>query len=711
MLDKLEKLIRPYLDKHNVDSVEELKNKFLNKTRKSHTPDDDVKNILAKKELTPRQFEFAGMLDRCRIRDILPVEWFDEETGLYQTERAYGWVFDCGTVVGYQDGLDEQLRGLFSLSLPVNTCMQVLFIASPELESQFLQYHDMHLDELTKNVAKHRTEYYNRGLYQSLRDGYKFPIRDFRLVITFTFDGVYEDELNKVMIQRRQGIESVLQNSYISNKIMQPEALINLYRQLWCISSKGTPRVNYNPHLSIRDQIADIDNNVYISADGMVINDVGVKSIAITNYPEEFRLGQCAKFIGNETSLVEQISYPFILCQNVVFLDASKENIKLNKNAAIVAEQIKPGKFTAMFKTFHKKHHEYQLMQRVVSDGEGMMLMGHSLHVFYPLGESETAFQEIKSLYKTFNWSVAPNSNLQLPSYFCASPLMHDAIAADEQQSLRMLQLYTQTNVTNTMPIFGEYKGTGKKILQFIGACGQIMYYDLFQSTTNYNVAISASSGAGKSFLMNEIIKSYRARDARISVIDVGRSYKDGCSVFGGQYIEFTKEAGICINPFSFIKFKLGLDEKSDLATDEISELADLDFSKINHISREDLLDAEDLDDQIEMVKQIFLISAGFGDGHPELALAKSLFEQAILGSLQKYQTKSTYTTVYDELLIIAEKEAQPFARRLADSIRSYTKEGIYGGRPYQRGRCCFYRSTRGYIRRMRHAIVLAALR
>lgn len=680
VLDKTKIWIREQLNARNVDSIEELKHKTFSKVRKLNTPDEYVKELLAKRALSPRQFEFQEMLDRCRVSDILPVEWFDEEIGIYQTEDAHGFVFDCGPIVGYKDGLDEQLRGLFNLSLEPGTCMQTLLIASSELEPQFKRYLALHKEPLMKKIAEHRIDYYKQGLKGSLRDGYKMPVRDFRLVISFTFDGTFDEANRKQVITLRQSIEAVLKNSFIANRIMYPKQLLNLYRQLWCCSSELTEEVEYNPNLPIRDQISVIDNNIYQSPDGMVINDIGVRSLAVSGYPEEFKLSQCHSFIGNQLSISEQISYPFVICQNVVFLDSSKENAKLNASALKTAEQVKPGKFTAYFQVFHKKHHEYQMLQSMANSGEGMIYMGHSIHIYYPLGEAETAYQEVKSLYKTFNWTLTPNSNLQLPSYFTATPLMHNFASSIEQKDLRMIQQYTQTNAVNTMPLFAENKGTGNPIIQVIGTCGQIMSFDLFQSINNYNVALSASSGAGKSFFMNEIVKSYKATGARISVIDVGRSYKDSCAVLNGQYIEFTQEANICVNPFSFIKFKIGLDANSKLNAADIEQLEDLDFASLGDtMTKEALLNMEDLDDQIVMLKQIFLVSAGFGDDHPKQQLADSYFEQAILSSLQKYQTKSTYTTVYNELIARYELEKDVFAKEIADSIKSYTREGIFG--------------------------------
>ena len=667
-------MLEKILNKYHVNNLAELRSTIFGKLKKEQVPDAYVKEVNSKQTLNPRLFEFEKILEQVRLADLLPYEWHDSETGVYQTSRAYGFIFECGTLIGSPDNLDDQLRGLFNIGIPDGTCMQTLLFASPNLHDQFDNYIHTHQHPLMRKIADERCDFYKKGLYDTLIPGYKLPVRNFKLIITFTFEGVFQDENKASVLSLQNSISSVLTNSHIHNRKMHPDAFINLLREILGISTERKEVIKYDRNRPIREQIADIDNNIYVDVDGMVINNVGVKSIAVREYPREFSISKCRNLIGDAMALSAQISYPFIITQNVVFLDQTKENTKLNAAALKTAEQVKPGKFTAMFRIFHKKHAEYQLLQQSIANGEGLMLMNHMVHVFYPLGSSENALQEVKSLYKTFGWEMVTNSNLQLPSLLCSLPLFHDFKSAKEQKRYHMMSLYTQTNVVNMMPLFADSKGTGNPVLQLLSASGQLQYFDLFQSMTNYNVSISASSGSGKSFLTNEMVKSYRTNGAKVSIIDVGRSYKESCEIFDGQYIEFTNEAKICINPFSFVKFKIGLHE--DTPDTEIDNLQDLD---LRFISKERLLGMEDLDDQITMLKLIFLASAGFGEDHPEIQLADSYFEQAIISSLQKYQTKSTYTTVYDELLETSNKQNDPFAKKLADSIMSYTKHGIFG--------------------------------
>ena len=119
----------------------------------------------------------------------------------------------------------------------------------------------------------------------------------------------------------------------------------------------------------------------------------------------------------------------------------------------------------------------------------------------------------------------------------------------------RMNTMFTANSASITPIVTGE-KGLGQPVLSYIDRCGQVAGIDIFQSETNYNFIIIGTSGSGKSFTMADFITNYLENGAKIRIIDVGRSYKSLCQLVGGQYIEFTQSAQICLNFFTHILVK-----------------------------------------------------------------------------------------------------------------------------------------------------------
>ena len=67
---------------------------------------------------------------------------------------------------------------------------------------------------------------------------------------------------------------------------------------------------------------------------------------------------------------------------------------------------------------------------------------------------------------------------------------------------------------------------------------------------SNRSKFVCAGSGAGKSFFVNHLLRSYYEQGADIVVVDIGHSYKGLCELLGGYYFTYTEADPIKFNPF-----------------------------------------------------------------------------------------------------------------------------------------------------------------
>jgi len=85
---------------------------------------------------------------------------------------------------------------------------------------------------------------------------------------------------------------------------------------------------------------------------------------------------------------------------------------------------------------------------------------------------------------------------------------------------------------------------------------GRPLHLDLFDAPmssgliTNRNLFVCGSSGAGKSMLMNSLLRSLYDAGTHCVTIDIGGSYKGLCDLVGGYYFTYTEESPIRFNPF-----------------------------------------------------------------------------------------------------------------------------------------------------------------
>lgn len=109
----------------------------------------------------------------------------------------------------------------------------------------------------------------------------------------------------------------------------------------------------------------------------------------------------------------------------------------------------------------------------------------------------------------------------------------------------------------------------------------------------NRNKFVLGPSGSGKSFFMNHLVRQYYQYDMDIVLVDTGHSYEGLCHYYNGQYITYSEDRPITMNPFNitrvefneekreFLKALIGLLWKG--ADGTLSQIEDTMLSKVIH--------------------------------------------------------------------------------------------------------------------------------
>ena len=94
-------------------------------------------------------------------------------------------------------------------------------------------------------------------------------------------------------------------------------------------------------------------------------------------------------------------------------------------------------------------------------------------------------------------------------------------------------------------------------LLNLVSRRGQLMNLSMFESNSNYNAIIAATSGAGKTVLVNEIISNVLIRGGQCWTLDIGEGYKKLCQHFDGLFLDFGQashqKSTIGMNPFALV--------------------------------------------------------------------------------------------------------------------------------------------------------------
>lgn len=736
-------ILRTVLAKAGVSNLEELVKKVTRGFKYSKTPAKDVKIANETGELSPHLNTWNELLqDIHRLSQDIDYEYYDEENQIYQTGTGYGYIFEATPILGVQENTSEVLFTIFNTGLPENTCVQFLLQASGEVDHIFTNWKGNVSDKFFQKIAEERINFLKQGTKGRLFKQNKISVRDFKLFISISFEGIFSDDAKPMIENTRISIKSILESQGIYTQNLKPQGLINLVRQIVCPKQDGIDYLEYDEQKLLRTQISTPDDELFIGRDGMVSNDVEIKCVGVNKFNPQAYLHQINNLIGDQFSTMLQIPYPFITFLNFKTLGQEKTNAKLRLEAERVQKQAREG-YGRFNRDIPKKAEEFELMKDVIAEGEGLVLAAMYTILYTPLEKSEEAFQEAQALYRSNGFELVNYSNVQYPLLLSSLPLFFNAARTRQFLQFDFIGLHRQFNIVNWLPIFSDWKGTGSPTIMTIGRRGQIQFIDLFDNDKgNYNFSVVATSGSGKSFFMNELIRSYLQQGALARIIDIGGSYKNLCEILGGQYIEFgdygyrlsymNQEPNINNFPDNIegVIYSNTVYYKNVKDDDEIYKLdvADAIFTSCSDIVEGKYkLNLDKLKVHFDNVVDSSLISLGFikcpkicvnpfsyiadsagndlvgrstdelkdgGNFEEQVQMLKSIImlaagrkadktedsfvEQAIIKAISEYGRRATFTTVYDNLMAISDGDKKR-PQDIATSLSSYTKHGVFG--------------------------------
>jgi len=493
----------------------------------------------------------------------LPYMACDVADNVFQNEDSYGFVLECVPQAGADMEMARILMNLFSLGWPADTGIQFHMYASPNIRPMVSKWAASRQGEETESprmggiyreMTRRRVEYLLSGTRKSLFRGSPYFIRNFRLFVSVTLPGMMNEERRSRLVELRRGTQSVLTGACLNANVTPPETLITWLAEM-LNQEDYTKELAYDKGKFIRNQILNFDTTLDVKADHILINGrTEMRMLSIKNYPEEFPLWGMSGLMGDMFQGNLQFSCPFLFTLGVHIpdLESAKAGAQMKAARATHDADTPMAKFLP---DFALKKRDWDVVMHALAEGSSMVKLYHQIVLFAEKDFGVHAEQSARAVLRAKNWEPCSDRFMQTQGILSALPMSLSKGMWSDIKRMERFSTKTTGNAVHMAPILAEWKGTGTPTLQLYGRRGQIMHFDMFDNNEgNYNVAIAAASGSGKSFLLNEIILSYLGIGGRVWVIDVGRSYEKLCGLLCGEFIEFGPSANICINPFTHVQ-------------------------------------------------------------------------------------------------------------------------------------------------------------
>ena len=228
-----------------------------------------------------------------------------------------------------------------------------------------------------------------------------------------------------------------------------------------------------------------------------------VQTFSVKRFPDRAGFGLAARYLGDPASGTRGVRHNVLITLTLSFPDPEKTRVALTTASQWAAHQT----------TGNLAHYLPRGSPRPSATTTGCSCAWTTatarcsaylgVVLFTPQEEAAAAGSNLRTYWRELGFQIMPDQFFALPLFLNCLPFGADRGAIAKSYRYRTL---AASHAVVLMPVFGDWKGTGTPVLNLVGRSGQLMDFCLFDSATNYNAVVAASSGSGKSFLANEII-------------------------------------------------------------------------------------------------------------------------------------------------------------------------------------------------------------
>ncbi len=569
-------------------------------------------------------FEFKQFL---RAPDYLPWLAYDEESELFWLDGNYvGFTISAIPLAGFEPAMEKRFQSLLTGDYPVGA---------------YLQFNLMVFDDVSEHVAGLRRaragtrnpliveatantiNYIRKGAAGGIPD---IPVRNSTLLISMKIPtemmSPSQEEAENAVRLRREVLETLATIGFRDLRVLNDTELlyqlsIIMNRSQVAAWRKGRTPVDESRWL--RNQVLDYDTTMTINEKTLRLGDTFISSLSPKRVPQFSYFGLAEKFSVDPHSGDRGIPCAHMISCTVKIEDISDMKPKLERKRQYNGNYA-DGPFGRLKPEYKQRFSDLTLVTKMIEEGQQIHRYSLNVLLFSPTEEDARRNTSTTRTYlNELGFAMMEDAGVTFQMLRSNLPLGPEK---EDQANLDRLKMMNSNGIATFVPVFFEWRGTPTPLISLTGRGGQVMGFNPFDSGTNYNMTISAESGAGKSFFSNEMISAMLAQGGKVWVVDVGRSYMKLCETLGGQFLSFEQNSNICLNPFSAIASEEDFNEVQDILLNLLATMAapqagldDFQTAQLRLILREQYLEHREALALDHIIAACFTRAADLGEG------------------------------------------------------------------------------------------------
>lgn len=502
---------------------------------------------------------------------LLPYRFYNKEERLfYMQNNITGFVLQADPMVGCDENIYKQISLLFDDHLPFGSVLEVTLVASDDISKPIMSWQN---GGISNNEIYQKLREYRSSFLHSFNSETKmnFRLRDYQLYFSYSILAKKQNDIKKV-IEFRDRLQTILHAINIRNAELGPEGLLRLVKEFLNYPDYHTNC--YNEHELLSNQICDVGNSLLVEEDNILLS--GGEYIArcyrIDKYPEDFSISRMPYLLGSRKHDNLQIpgryALSYVICNDMG--DNLQQSYQNKGEAAIKQAMSFLGRFN---KNILEEGKEWNAVQDNLKNREKFLHTSLTVMVVGHQSEIAKIDQSLTSLWRHNDFILSSLKYFQLPALLGFCPFLNNTSLKEIRKNYGLLRTALSSEPQALLPINAEWKGAQNGGMIMSGARGQLFTWDSFEMASNYNVVVTGMSGSGKSVWLQEYVLSQLAKDARVFVIDIGKSFEKTCKIIGGDYINFSAITNISLNPFSNIPDEIHNEQEANIVQDSLAAL------------------------------------------------------------------------------------------------------------------------------------------
>lgn len=496
--------------------------------------------------------EWLEMTERDRFSSYLPWVAYDPDTKKYLLQdNTVAFMWECAPLFFAGDATTKTLEGLFSQGLPDSAIMQFVLVAEPNVSPVLNRYvaTKTRSTRLVRHMGKNLCRFYENGKVGMGSLG-GMPLRNFRLFFVVKFPEADAARIN--LKELHVNMHELLKGARLHPSSLDPRVLLDFTRRLFNDEPSGN-NFAWDDAKPLRKQSIFGGTKIQVDFEKVTIGRKVFKCCTPQSFPHEVHAFQTNQLFGGVMGMVsdaEQIRSPFIYSLNILVHDMKKS---LHTKCNFILGQQGVGSFAP---SLQRKKAEHIWAVDEIEKGTKFIRVIPTLWVYGEEDDLVTgALARVKQMWESQGYVMQVDKGILCPLLIASLPGGLYDIKGSVNQLDRDFVAPVDA-VSQILPVQGDFTGFGEPVIPFIGRKGQLFGIDMWAHNSQ-NALVCATTGGGKSFLLNYILNNYYGIGAKVRVVDIGGSYKKMTNLHGARFLDFAPGSDICLNPFSNISNNL----------------------------------------------------------------------------------------------------------------------------------------------------------